>query len=92
MVMKELLNYDETAKVSFLKEVALLKSLNHPNVLRFIGILYRDQTLNLITEYIGGGTVRQVLKDKGKQLPWLQRIRFAKDIAAGMVSWRSSDL
>lgn len=27
----------------------MLKSLNHPNVLRFIGILYRDQTLNLIT-------------------------------------------
>lgn len=92
MVMKELLNYDETAKVSFLKEVALLKSLNHPNVLRFIGILYRDQTLNLITEYICGGTVRQVLKDKGKQLPWLQRIRFAKDIAAGMAYLHSMNV
>lgn len=30
-------------------QVALLKSLDHPNVLRFIGILYRDKILNLIT-------------------------------------------
>lgn len=92
MVLKELLHYDEEANTSFLKEVALLKSLDHPNVLRFIGVLYRDQTLNLITEYISGGTLRQVLKDKGKQLSWLQRIKFAKDIAAGMAYLHSMNV
>ncbi|XP_068749971.1 LIM domain kinase 1-like [Montipora capricornis] len=84
MVLKEMLHYDEDASSGFLKEVALLKSLNHPNVLRFIGILYRDKVLNLIIEYISGGTLRQILKDKGKELSWLQRVKFAKDIAAGM--------
>ncbi|KAJ7387422.1 LIM domain kinase 1 [Desmophyllum pertusum] len=92
MVLKELLNYDEEANTSFLKEVALLKSLDHPNVLRFIGVLYRDQTLNLITEYISGGTVRQVLKDKGKQLSWSQRVKFAKDIATGMAYLHSMNV
>ncbi|KAL9981608.1 hypothetical protein ACROYT_G010334 [Oculina patagonica] len=92
MVLKELLHYDEEANTSFLKEVAVLKSLDHPNVLRFIGVLYKDQTLNLITEYISGGTLRRVLKDKGKQLSWLQRIKFAKDIAAGMAYLHSMDV
>jgi len=72
--------------------VALLKSLDHPNVLRFIGVLYRDKILNLITEYISGGTLRQVLKDKRKELSWLQRVKFAKDIAAGMAYLHSMNV
>lgn len=92
MVLKEILRYDEETNTGFLKEVALLKSLDHPNVLRFIGVLYRDKILNLITEYISGGTLRQVLKDKGKKLSWLQRIKFAKDIAAGMAYLHSMNV
>lgn len=92
MVLKEILRYDEETSSGFLKEVALLKSLDHPNVLRFIGILYRDKILNLITEYISGGTLRQILKNKGKELSWLQRIKFARDIAAGMAYLHSMNV
>ncbi|XP_015777437.1 PREDICTED: LIM domain kinase 1-like [Acropora digitifera] len=92
MVLKEMLNCNENTSSGFLNEVALLKSLNHPNVLRFIGILYKDKVLNLIIEYISGGNLRQVLKDKGKELSWLQRVKFAKDIAAGMAYLHSMNV
>lgn len=40
-----------------------MRCLDHPNVLRFIGVLYRDKRLNFITEYIKGGTLRSIIKD-----------------------------
>ena len=30
-------------------KVSVLRSLEHPNVLRFIGVLYKDKTLSLVT-------------------------------------------
>ena len=30
-------------------QVSVLRSLDHPNVLRFLGVLYKDKKLNLVT-------------------------------------------
>lgn len=54
MVLKELYRVDEEAQKNFLKEVAVLRSLHHTNVLRFIGVLYKEKKLHLVTEYIAG--------------------------------------
>uniref|UniRef100_A0A3B4AI89 LIM domain kinase 2 n=1 Tax=Periophthalmus magnuspinnatus TaxID=409849 RepID=A0A3B4AI89_9GOBI len=85
MVMKELLRCDEETQKTFLKEVKVMRSLDHPHVLRFIGVLYKDKRLNLITEFIEGGTLKDFIKDRDP-FPWEQRISFAKSIASGMVS------
>lgn len=84
MVLKELYRVDEEAQKNFLKEVAVLRSLSHGNVLLFIGVLYKDQKLHLLTEYISGGSLKELIHDSGLPLPWEQRISFAKDIACGM--------
>jgi len=39
-----------------------MRCLEHPNVLQFIGVLYKEQRLNFITEYIKGGTLRGLIK------------------------------
>lgn len=39
-----------------------MRCLEHPNVLKFIGVLYKDKRLNFITEYIKGGTLRALIK------------------------------
>lgn len=39
-----------------------MRSLDHPNVLRFIGVLYKDRRLNLLTEYIECGTLKDFLR------------------------------
>jgi hypothetical protein len=36
-------------------------------------------------DYIAGGTLRNIIHDLTIPLTWLQRLRYAKDIAGGMV-------
>ncbi|XP_053509666.1 LIM domain kinase 2 isoform X2 [Ictalurus furcatus] len=83
MVMKELIRCDEETQKTFLKEVKVMRSLDHPNVLKFIGVLYKDKRLNLITEFIEGGTLKDFIRDVDP-FPWRQRVSFAKGIASGM--------
>uniref|UniRef100_A0A0A9WSK4 non-specific serine/threonine protein kinase n=2 Tax=Lygus hesperus TaxID=30085 RepID=A0A0A9WSK4_LYGHE len=92
MVLKELYRVDEEAQKNFLKEVAVLRSLSHPNVLRFIGVLYKDKKLHLVTEYISGGTLKDLIHNTSEALPWGQRVKLAKDIASGMAYLHSMNI
>ncbi|XP_071056945.1 LIM domain kinase 1 isoform X2 [Onthophagus taurus] len=92
MVLKELYRLDEEAQKNFLKEVAVLRSLSHNNVLRFIGVLYKERRLHLVTEYIAGGTLTELIHDVSQPLPWEQRVSFAKDIASGMAYLHSMNI
>lgn len=91
MVMKELIRCDEETQKTFLKEVKVMRSLDHPNVLTFIGVLYKDKRLNLITEFIEGGTLKDFIRDMDP-FPWMQRVSFAKGIASGMAYLHSMNI
>ncbi|XP_062329543.1 LIM domain kinase 1a isoform X1 [Osmerus eperlanus] len=92
MVMKELIRFDDETQLTFLKEVKVMRCLEHPNVLKFIGVLYKDKRLNFIAEYIKGGTLREIIKKMDSNYPWNQRVSFAKDIAAGMAYLHSMNI
>uniref|UniRef100_A0A8C9ZCZ0 LIM domain kinase 1 n=1 Tax=Sander lucioperca TaxID=283035 RepID=A0A8C9ZCZ0_SANLU len=92
MVMKELIRFDDETQRTFLKEVKVMRCLDHPNVLKFIGVLYKDKRLNFIAEYIKGGTLREIIKKMDSNYPWNQRVSFAKDIAAGMTYLHSMNI
>ena len=51
---------------SFWREAAMLSDLNHPNVLRFYGVVTEsaaDATVvGIMTEYIHGGSLAQFLR------------------------------
>ncbi|XP_034780950.2 LIM domain kinase 2-like [Acipenser ruthenus] len=91
MVMKELIRCDEETQNTFLKEVKVMRCLEHPNVLKFIGVLYKDKKLNLIIEYIEGGTLKDFIRDMDP-FPWEQRVSFAKGIASGMAYLHSMSI
>lgn len=91
MVMKELIRCDEETQKTFLKEVKVMRSLDHPHVLKFIGVLYKDKRLNLITEFIEGGTLKDFIRDMDP-FPWEQRVSFAKSIASGMAYLHSMSI
>jgi LIM domain kinase 2 len=64
MVVKQLHSdstIDQEAYSNFLKEVKVLRTSQHHNVLRFIGVLYRDGELNLVTEFIESGTLKELI-------------------------------
>uniref|UniRef100_A0AAQ4R382 LIM domain kinase 1 n=1 Tax=Gasterosteus aculeatus aculeatus TaxID=481459 RepID=A0AAQ4R382_GASAC len=92
MVMKELIRFDDETQRTFLKEVKVMRCLDHPNVLKFIGVLYKDKRLNFIAEYIKGGTLREIIKKMDSNYPWKRRVSFAKDIAAGMTYLHSMNI
>ncbi|XP_046732877.1 LIM domain kinase 1a isoform X2 [Silurus meridionalis] len=92
MVMKELIRFDDETQRTFLKEVKVMRCLDHPNVLKFIGVLYKDKRLNLIAEYIKGGTLRDIIKKMDSNYPWNQRVSFARDIASGMAYLHSMNI
>uniref|UniRef100_A0A8C1GU66 LIM domain kinase 2 n=1 Tax=Cyprinus carpio TaxID=7962 RepID=A0A8C1GU66_CYPCA len=91
MVMKELIRCDEETQKTFLKEVKVMRSLDHTHVLKFIGVLYKDKRLNLITEFIEGGTLKDFIRDTDS-FPWEQRVSFAKSIASGMAYLHSMSI
>ncbi|XP_033747383.1 LIM domain kinase 1-like isoform X2 [Pecten maximus] len=92
MVLKEMCRFDEETQKSFLKEVSVLRSLDHPNVLQFLGVLYKEKKLNLITEFMAGGTLKELLQDMSKPLPWTRRINITKDISNGMAYLHKMDI
>uniref|UniRef100_A0A8C1MQN8 LIM domain kinase 1 n=1 Tax=Cyprinus carpio TaxID=7962 RepID=A0A8C1MQN8_CYPCA len=92
MVIKELLQFDEDTQKTFLKEVKVMRCLEHPNVLKFIGILYKDKRLNLISEYVQGGTLTDTIQKMVWDHPWKLKVSYAKDIAAGMAYLHSMNV
>ncbi|XP_059208389.1 LIM domain kinase 1-like [Centropristis striata] len=92
MVMKELIRFDEETHKTFLKEVKVMRCLDHPNVLKFIGLFYKDKRINFVSEYIQGGTLRETITKMEKDFPWNIRVGYAKDIAAGMAYLHSMNV
>ncbi|XP_017086985.2 LIM domain kinase 1 isoform X1 [Drosophila bipectinata] len=84
MVLKELHRADEEAQRTFIKEVAVLRLLDHRHVLKFIGVLYKDRKLHMVTEYVAGGCLKELIHDSRQILSWPQRVCLARDIACGM--------
>ena len=78
--------------VLLLVQVAVMRTLSHGNVLRFIGVLYKEKRLHLVTELVAGGTLKDLLHDSNELLSWQERISFAKDIASGMAYLHSKSI
>lgn len=42
----------------------MLKTLNHPNIIRFEGIYETENLIYLVTEYLSGGTLVDFMRNK----------------------------
>eukprot|EP01133_Synstelium_polycarpum_P018261 gene18261-21853_t len=66
------------------REVSMLQSLRHPFIVQFSGICVHTTGLYIITEFVSGGDVRQLLK-QGNGVSWEKRISIAIDLAKVLV-------
>lgn len=77
-------------------EADMLANFRHPNTVLFIGMVLTRQYCALVTEYMQGGSVRELLdKDDGtprtgKNTPWQTRALVLRDAARGMVYLHSA--
>eukprot|EP00051_Salpingoeca_urceolata_P020172 m.300604 g.300604 ORF g.300604 m.300604 type:complete len:649 (-) comp19558_c0_seq7:446-2392(-) len=74
---------DQEAQQQLLAELRLQETLFHPNLLEFKGIFWHHGALNLVAEYIDGGTLLQTITSR-KPLSWICRVQYARDIAAAI--------
>eukprot|EP01105_Mastigella_eilhardi_P023610 TRINITY_DN5996_c0_g1_i1.p1 TRINITY_DN5996_c0_g1~~TRINITY_DN5996_c0_g1_i1.p1 ORF type:complete len:1159 (-),score=231.26 TRINITY_DN5996_c0_g1_i1:59-3463(-) len=50
---------------SYDQEIQLMKSLNHPNIVKYLGASVEGLTLNIFMEYVGGGSLSSIYSKFG---------------------------
>lgn len=70
----------------FLREVAIMKSLRHPNIVLFMGAVTEPPNLSIVTEYLSRGSLHRLLHRPGARevLDERRRLNMAHDVAKGM--------
>ncbi|KAK8643299.1 hypothetical protein V6N13_012602 [Hibiscus sabdariffa] len=70
----------------FLREVAIMKGLRHPNIVLFMGAVTQPPKLSIVTEYLSRGSLFRLLQmpDAWMVLNKRRRLNMALDVARGM--------
>lgn len=70
----------------FLREVAIMKRLRHPNIVLFMGAVTQPPNLSIVTEYLSRGSLYRLLHKPGVRevLDERRRLNMAFDVAKGM--------
>lgn len=67
----------------FVREVAILERLNHPNIVRHYDCGLAEDRIYFAMELVDCGTLREVLRKRGK-LPWREAVECAMQICAAL--------
>ncbi|GMJ02528.1 hypothetical protein like AT4G24480 [Hibiscus trionum] len=70
----------------FLREVAIMKRVRHPNVVLFMGAVLKRPHLSIVTEYLPRGSLYRIIHRPaaGETLNLRRRLRMALDVAKGI--------
>ncbi|XVE55620.1 hypothetical protein DITRI_Ditri03aG0173400 [Diplodiscus trichospermus] len=77
--------HDDQLK-EFLREVAIMKRVRHPNVVLFMGAVTKRPHLSIVTEYLPRGSLYRLIHRPavGEALDQRRRLRMALDVAKGI--------
>ena len=67
----------------FVREVAIVERLNHPNIVRHYDCGLADDRIFFAMELVDCGTLKDVLRQRGK-LPWREAVECAMQICAAL--------
>ncbi|XP_027914459.1 probable serine/threonine-protein kinase SIS8 isoform X2 [Vigna unguiculata] len=76
--------YTEETLQDYRKEIDIMKRLRHPNVLLFMGAVYSQERLAIVTELLPRGSLFKNLHRNKQTLDIRRRLRMALDVARGM--------
>lgn len=74
---------DETILARFEREVEILKTLRHPNIVLCFGGACEDKRRFYAMEYVDGGTLHDLLRKRGR-LPWELVVEYARQICSAL--------
>eukprot|EP00002_Diphylleia_rotans_P021020 TRINITY_DN4086_c0_g1_i9.p1 TRINITY_DN4086_c0_g1~~TRINITY_DN4086_c0_g1_i9.p1 ORF type:complete len:583 (-),score=171.43 TRINITY_DN4086_c0_g1_i9:525-2273(-) len=74
------------------REVMILKSIRHPNIVQLMGVCEHSSGLYLVTELLPGGTLRKKLKNPAVEISWPTRINICIDLARALTFLHSKEI
>jgi len=77
------------------KEINVLSKFDHPNIVKFLGIAYKDEIQYIIMELINGGDLKNYLVEqieKRKTISQNKKIEILKKISLGMNELHSQNI
>ncbi|XP_047166619.1 serine/threonine-protein kinase CTR1 [Vigna umbellata] len=79
-------DFHEDQLKEFLREVAIMKRVRHPNVVLFMGSVTKRPHLSIVTEYLPRGSLYRLIHRpaSGEILDKRKRLRMALDVAKGI--------
>ncbi|XP_038987634.1 serine/threonine-protein kinase STY8-like isoform X2 [Phoenix dactylifera] len=83
---------NEALGVEFAQEVMILREVYHRNVVRFIGACTKRPQLCIVTEYMTGGNLYDLLHKHHNVLELSLLLKFAIDISRGMSYLHQNDI
>ncbi|KAJ1272719.1 hypothetical protein BS78_06G223900 [Paspalum vaginatum] len=88
VAVKVLMDQDvgEAQLKEFLREIAIMKRVRHPNVVLFMGAVTKSPHLSIVTEYLPRGSLFRLINKaaNGEMLDLKRRLRMALDVAKGI--------
>ncbi|KAK8690892.1 hypothetical protein V6N13_074418 [Hibiscus sabdariffa] len=76
---------EEIGQVLFLTlHIDIMRKLRQPNVLLFMGVVYSQERLAIVTEFLPRGSLFKALHKNNQELDVKRRMRMALDVARGM--------
>jgi LIM domain kinase 1 len=68
------------------REIAILKSCRHPNIVAFIGIVEPDGVTGtqIVLEYLSKGDLGRYILDTRAHISWARRVKICLDVACAM--------
>ncbi|PHV62532.1 serine/threonine protein kinase [Cyanobacterium aponinum IPPAS B-1201] len=83
VALKELNPFKFSTK-KFLREIRILLSLDHPNIIRCYGVEHYQDKRYLVTEYCDGGTLRDLLATNNNRVNIEYKLKIIIDILEGL--------
>jgi len=93
VAIKEMLNIEDLhIKNMIAREVILLKEVRHPNCVSWMGVCSHQGNVLLVTEYVAGGDLRNILKKNSIELTWYLITKICVDICSAMTYLHSKQI
>ncbi|XP_030521396.1 serine/threonine-protein kinase STY8-like isoform X2 [Rhodamnia argentea] len=83
---------NDTLQDEFAQEVAILRQVQHKNIVRFIGACTKPPHFCIVTEYMPGGSLYSYLHKNHNVLKLPQLLKFAIDVCEGMEYLHKSNI
>lgn len=84
-ILGDLEGLDEGTLLALQREIAIWPSVEHPNVVRFVGAVTEQTPLRFVSEFCAGGSLFDLLHNCWHiELSWWQRVKMLHDTANAM--------